>query len=193
MKNRNWKRMTATALIATMTVTGATYAWADEYKSVSVADVKEVTETPKVDPTDVENDNLYEETAPSTEDLIAVYQERIVKLNELIAMIEDEEITALLTQAIERFEAKINDLTTDEEETEEEPTEGEEPVVEEPVEEEPPVIEEPVEDDTELEMKKEQLAFKIAILTKVYDQVGSDQARAAIQKISRNSKRNLMH
>ncbi|MFA1642995.1 hypothetical protein AB5N96_09035 [Chryseomicrobium imtechense] len=174
MKTRKWKRMTAAAMIATMTVTGATYAWADEYKSVSLNDIEETT-APVVDSTDVENDNLYEETAPSNEELKVVFEERIAKLNELIVQIDDEEITALLTQAVERFESKIAELEAGED-------------VEEPVDEETPIEgaepvegEEPTDENTELEMKKEQLAFKIAIMTKVYEQVGSDQARTAIQ------------
>lgn len=174
MKTRKWKRMTAAAMIATMTVTGATYAWADEYKSVSLNDIEETT-APVVDSTDVENDNLYEEIAPSNEELKAVFEERIAKLNELIVQIEDEEITALLTQAVERFESKIAELEAGEDG--EEPVDGETPIEgEEPVE-----GEEPTDENTELEMKKEQLAFKIAIMTKVYEQVGSDQARTAIQ------------
>lgn len=174
MKTRKWKRMTAAAMIATMTVTGATYAWADEYKSVSLNDIEETT-APVVDSTDVENDNLYEETAPSNEELKAVFEERITKLNELIVQIDDEEITALLTQAVERFESKIAELEAGEDG--EEPVDGETPIEgEEPVE-----GEEPTDENTELEMKKEQLAFKIAIMTKVYEQVGSDQARTAIQ------------
>lgn len=182
--------MSAAAIIAAMTVTGGAYAWADEFKTVSINDAnvtEEVTapvvdtkdETPVVDAVE---DNLYEESADNAEELVAVYQERIAKLNELIAMIDDEDINALLANAVERFESKIEELESEDDTTVEEPTEGDDDTeVEEPTEETPVEEDESTEAD-ELAKKKEQLAFKIAVMTKVYDQVGSDQARAAIQK-----------
>lgn len=190
MKNRKWKRMSAAAIIATMTVTGGAYAWADEFKTVSINDAKQAEEVtaPVVDTTeetpivDAVEDNLYEESSDNAEELVAVYQERIAKLNELIAIIDDEDINDLLANAVERFESKIEELESEDDTAVEEPTEGDDDTeVEEPTEQTPVEEDESTEAD-ELAKKKEQLAFKIAVMTKVYDQVGSDQARAAIQK-----------